>query len=74
VSDLATPAPKWCAICLAEAGDLEPDDIDGDGREVLVCGPCREEHPRSGRYAFDEAGASAAPRSVAPRDGNRRGR
>jgi hypothetical protein len=72
VSGLVTPAPRFCASCLAETDALAAEVV--DGRKVLICVPCREEHPRSGRYAFDEAGASAAPRSVAPRDGNRRGR
>ena len=41
---------KYCAVCLAEGRPLELDpDLD-----VLTCQPCREEHPRQGRYTFSD--------------------
>ncbi len=39
-----------CVICLDGTEDLQPAT---DGK--LECRPCREEHPRAGRFSFDQA-------------------
>ena len=41
----------FCASCTDEATDLESVML--DERRVLMCGACREEHPRSGRWSFE---------------------
>lgn len=40
-----------CAICTREGhGEVRAHD----GKRVFICDPCEFEHPRSGRYSFDE--------------------
>jgi hypothetical protein len=55
VSGLSSPAPRFCASCLAETDALAAEVV--DGRKVLICVPCREEHPRRSQ------GYHASPRS-----------
>lgn len=49
----------FCASCAEEAADLVSVML--DERRALLCGACNDEHPRSGRWAF-EGGADRAPR------------
>ncbi len=58
---------RHCAICTTTRGPFRPMPS-GPGY-VAVCKVCDEEHPRSGRYAFDHGGTKGPPRVT---DGNRR--
>lgn len=45
----------FCASCVDGTEGLQPENH--DGRTVQICRPCREDHPRAGRYAFAETSA-----------------
>lgn len=48
----ATAPPRCCAIC---AADETPDNpLEAAGDKKLECLRCRDEHPRSGRYEFND--------------------
>jgi hypothetical protein len=53
-----SPADRWrrlhCAICLASAKD-ESDLQRSIEDDRLECRRCRELHPRSGAYSFDDS-------------------
>ncbi len=63
-----------CAICVDGIGNLLPEDLDGDGRTVLICQDCRELPATDDRYSFDEGEAcdraSGTKQNVG--DGNRK--
>lgn len=48
-----------CADCTGETDTARREPLGRDGANVVVCDACADEHPRSGRYAF-EGSASAA--------------
>ncbi len=46
---------RLCAICAEVAPGAERElDV---GKLVFVCDGCHDEHPRGGRYGFDDSGA-----------------
>jgi hypothetical protein len=42
----------FCAICVDGIEKLKLEII--DDKMVLVCESCREDHPRTGKYDFEE--------------------
>lgn len=51
--------PRFCAVCTSERGPFVVAPMGRGDAPVLVCRECNEEHPRTGRYAFDDSAASA---------------
>lgn len=50
---------NWCALCTADIpGTPLREPLGRDGALVNVCTSCATEHPRSGRYSFDDASHS----------------
>lgn len=47
---------RICAIC-AEVGLGALRVLDAGKPAVFVCDGCHDEHPRGGRYGFDDSGA-----------------
>ena len=66
---------KTCASCTADIADSDGvmRPLGRNGMDVMLCIRCDTEHPRSGRYGFDDSGpAPVCGSSVVRRDGNRR--
>ena len=64
-------AEPFCSICVDGTEDLQPNE---EGK--LECRPCREEHPRYGRYNFScsqDAQNSRGPNSLRGRQARPRG-
>ena len=69
-------AEAFCANCIEGVEGLKPTMV--AGKKVLICWNCRNEHPRGGRYHFDESYTGRRPIGhLAPRSGayesNKRG-
>ena len=53
---------RTCAIC-AEIAPGAMRVLDEGKPAVFVCNDCDGEHPRSGRYSFDDSGAAGKRKS-----------
>ena len=52
---------RTCAIC-TEIAPGAMRELDAGKPPVFVCNGCHDDHPRSGRYGFDDSGATGTGR------------
>jgi hypothetical protein len=56
--------PGLCASCVDDVTERVLAPMGRDGRQVAVCLPCLDEHPRQGRYRFEGGRPKGGAQSI----------